>query len=56
MNVRTRALATLLFAVDIQRGAVRADSPSYAVVVRAGDNLDRDVVSLRQPLRLHDRA
>ncbi|WP_423743842.1 DUF460 domain-containing protein (plasmid) [Haladaptatus sp. SPP-AMP-3] len=55
MSERTSALDTLVFGVDIQSGDVRGDSPSYALVVYDGEELDRDVVSYRKLRRLIDR-
>ncbi|WP_336343083.1 DUF460 domain-containing protein [Halalkalicoccus ordinarius] len=55
MSARTSALDTLIFGVDVQSGDVRGDAPSYAVVAFDGENLDRDVVSLRKLRRLIDR-
>ena len=55
VSARTSALDTLIFGVDVQSGDVRGDAPSYAVVAFDGENLDRDVVSLRKLRRLIDR-
>ena len=55
MSARTSALDTLIFGVDVQSGDVRGDAPSYAVVAFDGENVDRDVVSLRKLRRLIDR-
>ncbi|WP_224270476.1 DUF460 domain-containing protein [Haloprofundus salinisoli] len=52
MNARTRALDSVVFGVDIQSGDVRGDAPSYALVVLDGDEVERDVVSLRKLRRL----
>ncbi|MFH5799629.1 DUF460 domain-containing protein [Haladaptatus sp. CMAA 1911] len=55
MSERTSALDTLVFGVDIQSGDVRGDSPSYALVVYDGEEMDRDVVSYRKLRRLIER-
>ena len=55
MSARTSALDTVIFGVDIQSGDVRGDAPSYAIVAFDGENIDRDVVSLRKLRRLIDR-
>ncbi|WP_458208251.1 DUF460 domain-containing protein [Haladaptatus sp. NG-SE-30] len=55
MSERTSALDALVFGVDIQSGDVRGDSPSYALVVYDGEQLDRDVVSYRKLRRLIER-
>ncbi|QCJ46945.1 DUF460 domain-containing protein [Haloprofundus sp. MHR1] len=52
MNARTRALDSVVFGVDIQSGDVRGDAPSYALVALDGDEVERDVVSLRKLRRL----
>jgi predicted RNase H-like nuclease (RuvC/YqgF family) len=52
VSTRTRALDTVIFGVDIQSGDVRGDAPAYALVTFDGENLDRDVVSLRKLRRL----
>jgi uncharacterized protein len=55
VSERTSALDTLVFGVDIQSGDVRGDSPSYALVVYDGEEMDRDVVSYRKLRRLIER-
>ncbi|WP_458185782.1 DUF460 domain-containing protein [Haladaptatus sp. NG-WS-4] len=55
MSERTSALDALVFGVDIQSGDVRGDSPSYALVVYDGEQIDRDVVSGRKLRRLVER-
>ncbi len=55
MSERTSALDALVFGVDIQSGDVRGDSPSYALVVYDGEQVDRDVVSYRKLRRLIER-
>jgi len=45
---RTAALDAVVFGVDIQSGDVRGDAPSYALVVFAGESIERDVVSRRK--------
>jgi predicted RNase H-like nuclease (RuvC/YqgF family) len=55
VNARTSALDALVFGVDVQSGDVRGDAPSYAVVAYDGENVDRDVVSLRKLRRLIER-
>ncbi|WP_435155531.1 DUF460 domain-containing protein [Haladaptatus sp. DFWS20] len=55
MSERTSALDVLVFGVDIQSGDVRGDSPSYALVVYDGEQVDRDVVSYRKLRRLIER-
>jgi predicted RNase H-like nuclease (RuvC/YqgF family) len=55
VNTRTSALDALVFGVDVQSGDVRGDTPSYAVVAYDGENVDRDVVSLRKLRRLIER-
>ncbi|WP_255192952.1 DUF460 domain-containing protein [Natronobeatus ordinarius] len=52
MSTRTSALDAVVFGVDIQSGDVRGDSPSYALVVYDGEDLERDVVSYRKLCRL----
>ncbi|WP_254766167.1 DUF460 domain-containing protein [Salinilacihabitans rarus] len=52
MSTRTSALDAVVFGVDVQSGDVRGDSPSYALVVYDGDELERDVVSRRKLRRL----
>ena len=52
MNTRTGALDAVVFGVDIQSGDVRGDAPSYALVVFDGEEIERDVVSLRKLRRL----
>ncbi|ACV46837.1 MULTISPECIES: DUF460 domain-containing protein [Halomicrobium] len=54
MNTRTGALDAVVFGVDIQSGDVRGDAPSYALVVFDGEEIERDVVSLRKLRRLID--
>ena len=54
MSTRTSALDAVVFGVDIQSGDVRGDSPSYALVVYDGDELERDVVSYRKLCRRID--
>ncbi len=48
MSDRTAALDSVIFGVDIQSGDVRGDSPSYALVVFDGEQIERDVVSYRK--------
>ena len=48
MSDRTAALDAVIFGVDIQSGDVRGDSPSYALVILDGEELERDVVSYRK--------
>ncbi|WP_435334134.1 DUF460 domain-containing protein [Haloarchaeobius sp. TZWWS8] len=48
MSARTTALDAVVFGVDIQSGDVRGDSPSYALVVLDGDEIERDVVTYRK--------
>ncbi len=48
MSDRTAALDSVIFGVDIQSGDVRGDSPSYALVVFDGEELERDVVTYRK--------
>jgi uncharacterized protein len=55
VSERTSALDALVFGVDIQSGDVRGDSPSYALVVYDGEQIDRDVVSHRKLRRLVER-
>ncbi|WP_018256829.1 DUF460 domain-containing protein [Halomicrobium katesii] len=54
MNTRTGALDAVVFGVDVQSGDVRGDAPSYALVVFDGEEIERDVVSLRKLRRLID--
>ena len=54
MSTRTAALDAVIFGVDIQSGDVRGDSPSYALVVFDGEDLERDVVSYRKLRRRID--
>ena len=54
VNTRTGALDAVVFGVDIQSGDVRGDAPSYALVVFDGENVARDVVSLRKLRRRID--
>ena len=54
MSTRTAALDAVIFGVDIQSGDVRGDSPSYALVVFDGEELERDVVSYRKLRRRID--
>ncbi|WIV66038.1 DUF460 domain-containing protein [Natrialbaceae archaeon AArc-T1-2] len=54
MSTRTSALDAVVFGVDVQSGDVRGDSPSYALVVYDGEDLERDVVSGRKLRRLID--
>ncbi len=51
MSARTRVLEAPLFGVDVHSGDVRGGSASYALVVLAGDDLERSVVSRRKLLR-----
>ena len=51
---RTAALDTVIFGVDVQSGDVRGDSPSYALVVFDGQEVERDVVTYRKLRRLID--
>ena len=55
MSERTSALDALVFGVDIQSGDVRGDSPSYALVIYDGEEINRDVVSYRKLRRLIHR-
>ncbi|SIR49793.1 hypothetical protein SAMN05421858_2512 [Haladaptatus litoreus] len=55
MSERTSALDVLVYGVDIQSGDVRGNSPSYALVVYDGEQVDRDVVSYRKLRRLVER-
>ena len=55
VSTRTSALDAVMFGVDVQSGDVRGDAPSYALVAFDGENLDRDVVSLRKLKRLVER-
>ncbi|MFC5971415.1 DUF460 domain-containing protein [Halomarina salina] len=55
MSTRTSALDAVVFGVDVQSGDVRGDAPQYAVVAFDGEQLDRDVVSLRKLRRLVER-
>ncbi len=48
MSDRTAALDSVIFGIDIQSGDIRGDSPSYALVVFDGEELERDVVSYRK--------
>jgi predicted RNase H-like nuclease (RuvC/YqgF family) len=52
VSTRTSALESVMFGVDVQSGDVRGDAPSYALVVLADDEVDRDVVTGR---KLHRR-
>ena len=54
MSTRTAALDAVIFGVDIQSGDVRGDSPSYALVVFDGEEIERDVVSYRKLRRRID--
>jgi len=54
VSTRTAALDAVIFGVDIQSGDVRGDSPSYALVVFDGEELERDVVSYRKLRRRID--
>ena len=54
VNTRTGALDAVVFGVDIQSGDVRGDAPSYALVVFDGEEIERDVVSLRKLRRRID--
>jgi predicted RNase H-like nuclease (RuvC/YqgF family) len=54
VSTRTAALDAVIFGVDIQSGDVRGDSPSYALVVFDGEDLERDVVSYRKLRRRID--
>lgn len=56
MSTRTSALDTVVFGVDIQSGDVRGDSPSYALVVFNGEEIERDVVTQRKLRRLIDQC
>ncbi|MFC6716111.1 DUF460 domain-containing protein [Natrialbaceae archaeon GCM10025810] len=56
MSTRTSALDAVVFGVDIQSGDVRGDSPSYALVVYDGEELERDVVTYRKLRRLIEDA
>jgi predicted RNase H-like nuclease (RuvC/YqgF family) len=51
---RPAALDSVVFGVDIQSGDVRGGSPSYALVIFDGENVQRDVVSRRKLRRLID--
>ena len=55
MSTRTNALDTVIFGVDVQSGDVRGDAPSYALVTFDGEEVTRDVVSLRKLRRLIER-
>jgi predicted RNase H-like nuclease (RuvC/YqgF family) len=54
VSTRTAALDAVIFGVDIQSGDVRGDSPSYALVVFDGEEIERDVVSYRKLRRRID--
>ncbi len=54
VTARTSALDTLVYGVDVQRGDVRGDSPSYALVRFDGEKLEREIVSHRKLLRSID--
>jgi len=54
VSTRTAALDAVIFGVDIQSGDVRGDSPSYALVVFDGEEIERDIVSYRKLRRRID--
>ncbi|MGM0371976.1 MAG: DUF460 domain-containing protein [Halobacteriota archaeon] len=51
MSTRTDALDAVVFGVDVQSGDVRGDTPSYALCVFDGTDLERTTVSYHKLLR-----
>ncbi|MDR5655988.1 DUF460 domain-containing protein [Halodesulfurarchaeum sp. HSR-GB] len=51
MSTRTDALDAVVFGVDVQSGDVRGDTPSYALCVFDGTDLERTNVSYHKLLR-----
>jgi len=52
---RTAALDAVIFGVDVQSGDVRGDAPSFALVVLADGEIERDVVTYRKLRRRIER-